>query len=230
MLRLGPVPIEVIYNPIDTEEFTPDSSAEEEGLIVFAGTITPRKGICELIRAMPRILAEVPHARLEVYGGEAIDPPPSSPLRDTLIASMTPEIARRVEWKGRVPRSVLPAAIRRASVCVYPSHIEAMPIAWIEALSAGKAVVASETGPGPELIDNGVTGLLCNPRDPDSIAEKVIRLLTDAPLRRQLGAAARCSAIERYALPRIVDRNLEFYRSLIESPRQLTADPVALRP
>jgi glycosyltransferase involved in cell wall biosynthesis len=229
MLKLGPVPIEVIHNPVDTDEYVADSSAEEDGLIVFAGTITPRKGICELIAAMPLILAKAPHARLEVYGGEAISPPPSTPLTATLIASMSPEVASRVEWKGRVPRHVLPGALKRASVCVYPSHIEAMPLAWIEALASGKAVVAAETGPGHEIIDDGVTGLLCNPRDPASIAAQIIRVLNDAKLRGELGAAARRSAVERYSLPRIVDRNLEYYSSLI-APARLSPDGVALRP
>jgi glycosyltransferase involved in cell wall biosynthesis len=89
--------------------------------------------------------------------------------------------------------------------------MEAMPIAWLEALAAGKAVVASETGPGPEVIDDGVTGLLCNPRDPSSIAGKIVRLLRDRDLRRRLGVAARSMAVERYSLERIVQQNLAYY-------------------
>jgi len=123
-------------------------------------------------------------------------------------------VAKRVIWKGRVDRSVLPAAIQRASVCVYPSHIEAMPIAWLEGLASGKAVVASETGPGPELIDDGVTGLLCNPSDPDSIATAIIRVLKDKGLRKQLGTRARQMVKERFELEMIVDKNVEYYRRL----------------
>jgi glycosyltransferase involved in cell wall biosynthesis len=111
----------------------------------------------------------------------------------------------------------LPAAITRASVCVYPSHIEAMPIAWIEAMAAGKAVVASQTGPGPELIDDGVSGLLCNPHDPSSIANQIIRLLKDASLRRRLGATARKIAVERYSLDKIVRQNLAYYERIRQS-------------
>jgi glycosyltransferase involved in cell wall biosynthesis len=150
-----------------------------------------------------------------VYGGEVIDPPPSVPLTKVLGGLLPPAIAGRVAWKGRVARSILPAALRRAAVCVYPSHIEAMPIGWLEGLATGKAVVASRTGPGPEIIDDGVTGLLCNPRDPDSIAEKVIRLLKDPGERRRLGAAARRIAVERYSLPTLVDRNIEYYQRLL---------------
>jgi len=129
---------------------------------------------------------------------------------------MPAEVAAHVEWKGRVERTVLPRAIRRASICVYPSHIEAMPIAWLEGLAAGKAVVASQTGPGPEIIDDGITGLLCNPHDPDSIASAILRLLKDPELRRRLGAAAREMAMERYSLEKIVDRNLEYYAKITQ--------------
>jgi glycosyltransferase involved in cell wall biosynthesis len=179
------------------------------------------------MEAMPAILAAVPGARLEVYGGETI-PEPSIPLAKVLNDALPPEIASHVAWKGRVPRASLPDALRRASVCVYPSHIEAMPIGWLEGLATGKAVVASETGPGPEIIDDGVNGLLCNPADPASIAEKVIRLLKDPAERRRLGAAARTLCEERYSLPTLVDRNLEYYQRLL-AERQSRAQSRAAR-
>ena len=216
LLNLGNRHIEVVPNPVNIEEFAPaPDNSEEEGLIVFTGTVSERKGIRELIQAMPRIVSEFPSARLEVYGGEAIDPAPAAPLKRVLGDGLPPEIARRVEWKGRVARSVLPGALRRASVCVYPSHAEAMPIGWLEGLATGKAVVASRTGPGPEIIDDGVTGLLCDPHDPGSIAAKVIRLLKDPDERRRLGAAAREMVGERYSLPALVDRNIEYYQGLL---------------
>ena len=215
ILRLGERHVEVIPNPVNVEEFFPPTDdSEEEGLLVFTGTVIERKGIRQLIEAMPAIVAEVPSAHLEVYGGEAT-PEPAIPLAKVLNDSLPPEIAGRVTWKGRVSRSALPDALRRASVCVYPSHMEAMPIGWLEGLATGKAVVASKTGPGPEIIDDGVTGLLCDPADPKSIAEKVIRLLKDRDERRRLGAAARKLCVERYSLPALVERNIEYYQRLV---------------
>ena len=215
--------IEVIWNPIDVDAFAPGPpDAEEQGLIVFAGSVTERKGIRQLVEAMPLILAEVPDARLEVYGGEAIDPPPAEPLIPALTALVPPEIAARIIWKGRVARSELPGAIRRACVCVYPSHIEALPIAWLEALSSGKAVVGSKTGPGPEVIEHETNGLLCDPTDPRSIAQSVVRLLKDPGLRRRLGANARAMAIERYELNKIVEQNVEYYARLCRTKAPLT--------
>ncbi len=216
LLGLGTRHIEVIPNPVDINQFFPaDPSVEEDGLIVFTGTVTARKGIRELVRAMPRIVAAVPHARLEVYGGENVFPPPPVPLAKQLSDSLPPEIAARISWKGRVSRSILPDALRRASVCVYPSYIEAMPIGWLEGLATGKAVVASQTGPGPEIIEDGVTGLLCDPYNPDSIADKVIGLLKDPAARQRLGSAARRLCVERYTLPALVERNINYYRTLL---------------
>ena len=218
LLNLGDRHVEVIPNPVNVDEFSPGptGSSGEDGLIVFTGSVIERKGIRELIGAMPRIVAAVPQARLEIYGGEPVDDPPRVSLAKSLQASLPAEVAARVEWKGRVGRALLPGALRRASVCVYPSHIEAMPIGWLEGLATGKAVVASQTGPGPEVIDDEVTGLLCNPHDPNSIAEKVIRLLKDPAARSRLGNAARKVALERYALPGLVDRNIAYYERLME--------------
>lgn len=216
MLGLGQRPIEVIYNPIETRLFSPspEDPPEEDGFVMFAGTIAERKGIRQLIQAMPMIVAAVPHARLEVYGGEVIEPVPPQPLAQELMQLLPSEVASHVIWKGRVPRTQLPIAIRRASVCVYPSFFEAMPIAWLEGLAAGKAVVASRTGPGPEIIEDGVTGLLCDPHHPETIADAVIRLLKDADLRQRLGAEARQMVHERYEQEPIIDRNEAYYRKL----------------
>ena len=219
ILGLGERYVEVIPNPVNVDEFAPpDDGSEEEGLLVFTGTVIERKGIRQLLQAMPAILAEVPSAHLEVYGGEAV-PEPAIPLAKVLNDSLPPQVATRVTWKGRVARADLPKALRRASVCIYPSHMEAMPIGWLEGLATGKAVVASKTGPGPEVIDDGVTGLLCDPADPSSIAEKVIRLLKDRDERRRLGEAARKLCVERYSLPALVQRNIDYYQRLL-SKRQ----------
>lgn len=220
LLGLGDRRVEVIPNPVNLDEFAPASdNSAEEGLIVFTGTVMERKGIRQLIEAMPAIVAAVPSAHLEVYGGEAV-PEPSVPLAKVLSDLMPSGLAARISWKGRVARAALPDALRRASVCAFPSHFEAMPIGWLEALATGKAVVASRTGPGPEIIEDGVNGLLCDPASPASIAEKIIRLLKNRDERLRLGAAARRLCEERYALPALVERNIGYYRRLLATPTQ----------
>jgi glycosyltransferase involved in cell wall biosynthesis len=87
----------------------------------------------------------------------------------------------------------------------------------LEGLATGKAVVASQTGPGPEIIDHGITGLLCDPADPKSIADRIIRLLKGPDERRRLGDAARKLCVEKYSLPALVERNILHYKGLLSA-------------
>jgi glycosyltransferase involved in cell wall biosynthesis len=102
--------------------------------------------------------------------------------------------------------------------------MEAMPLAWLEGIALGKPVLASSTGPGPEVIEDGVSGLLCDPHDPAEIAAGLIRLLSDRELRLRLGAAARQRAVQHFSLDMLLRRNLEFYRKLVD------ADSAAVSP
>lgn len=214
VLELGSRPIEVILNPVDLEMFQPGTPAEEvPGRIVFAGTITERKGIRELIAAMPLVLAEVPEASLEVYGGGLIGVSGPS-LQEQLERSLPAEVRERVKWMGRVSRARLPEVLRQASVCVYPSYMEALPIAWLEGLASGRAVVASKLGPGPEVIEDGATGLLCDPKNPQELAAALVRVLKDRRLREQLGQAGRKSVEDRFSLQKLSARNELFYESI----------------
>jgi glycosyltransferase involved in cell wall biosynthesis len=126
------------------------------------------------------------------------------------------DLQERVIFQGTVEHDQLWRILARAAVCVYPSHMESQGIVIVEAMAMGKAVVASNTGPGPEVVEDGVSGLLCNPHQPESIAEKVIQLLRDAELRRRLGAAARQRAVEHFSVEVLVGRNLDFYRRCVE--------------
>jgi glycosyltransferase involved in cell wall biosynthesis len=221
LLKLGDRKITVIPNPVDLDAFHPaPAELEQDGLIVFTGTITERKGIRQLVQAMPAIRREIPNARLEVYGGDALNDADAAAWTKALKDSVAPEVAAEIDWKGRVQRPVLSAALQRASVCVYPSHMEAMPIGWLEGLATGKAVVASRTGPGPELIRHGVNGLLCDPYDPASIAAEIVRVLKDRPLRRQLGETARRTCVELYSLPMLIKTNLAWYEAQIRGGKQ----------
>ncbi|MFN7926774.1 MAG: glycosyltransferase family 4 protein [Blastocatellia bacterium] len=218
LLHLGQRPIEVLPNPVDVQRFKPISTPEERGLIMFVGTVTEKKGVRQLVEAMPQIVARIPHAQLWIVGRDSRDARGqsySAQLQQQLPASVQPHI----HFKGAVEHDGLPALLARASVCVYPSHMEALPLAWIEGLAMGKALVASQTGPGAEVIDDGVSGLLCDPHNAASIAEKIIRLLDDEALRTQLGRAARQRAETVFSLDVMVGRNEAFYRRCVEEKR-----------
>lgn len=212
LLKLGDRPVEILHNPINLSRFHPQPvQLEQDGLIVFVGTVCEKKGVRQLIQAMPQIVRAVPYARLWVVGRDSQDPETGRSFTNVLRDLVTPEFKERVIFKGAVENAQVANVIAQAQVCVYPSHMEAMPLAWLEGMAMGKAVVASETGPGREAIEDGISGLLCNPHDPASIASRIIELLKDESLRRRLKGRARTRIEEQFSVDAMIERNEEFY-------------------
>jgi glycosyltransferase involved in cell wall biosynthesis len=221
LLKLGTRPIEILPNPVDTERFKPQPEIhEEDGLIVFTGTLCEKKGVRQLVQAFPRIAAEAPQARMLIVGRDTKDPISGLSFKSMLERLIEPALKPRVEFRDFIDNSALPETLARASVCVYPSHMEAQGIVIIEGMAMGKAVVIGETGPGPELVEDEISGMLCDPYAPDSIAEKVISLLNDAALRRQIGARARLRAVSKFSVETLAGRNADFYQRCVENRRR----------
>ena len=109
----------------------------------------------------------------------------------------------------------LPALYNQAGVFVFPSHVEAFGLTCVEAMSCGRPVVATCLASGPELVEDGVSGLLADPRDPHDLASKVCIMLDDPNLAGRMGIAARQHVLERFDLQNLGSKNLAFYRSLI---------------
>jgi len=217
ILMLGDRPIEILPAPVDTERFKPRPDIhEEDGLIVFAGSLRESKGVRQLIQAMPQIVANFTRARLLIIGRDSVDPLTGGSFKSLLKKSIEPALKARVEFGNFIENRLLPEILSRASVCVYPSHIEAHGIAVVEGMAMGKAVVAGRTGPGQELVEDDISGVLCDPHDPVSIAAKVINLLKDSQLRRQIGARARLRAVSKYSIETQLRPNVEFYQRCVE--------------
>src|SRR5262245_49526593 len=157
MLKLGDRPIEILPALVDTERFKPRPDIhEEDGLIIFTGALSETKGVRQLIQAMPGIVATIPRARLLVIGRDTVDPLSGVSYKSLLKQSIDSAWKPRIEFGNCVENRRLPEILSRASVCVYPSHIEAHGVAVIEGMAMGKAVVAGKTGPGRELVEDDI--------------------------------------------------------------------------
>ena len=202
-------PCAVIPNPVSGLD-APDWSPEPPATVVYSGGLIERKGICELIRVWPRVRLRLPEARLLLFGRDSV-------LRTGEMASRW--IAKQlrnpedhgVEIRGQVPREALARAYARAAAVVLPSHYEAFGMAAAEAMWCGCPLVFTRCGSGPELLRDGEEGLLVDPRDPDCIADALLRLLLDPEFAARLGRAAAAKAQARYALAPVLQLNLDFY-------------------
>ncbi|MBA4149465.1 MAG: glycosyltransferase family 4 protein [Verrucomicrobia bacterium] len=209
----------VIHNAVDMDLFSPSPGvSRERGLIVFVNSINPKKGIEQLIDAMNVVCAKFPEAKLAVIGQDTQKPVDGITYVEKLKQRMKPEFLDRVIFTGRMDRykGVLDY-LRRAHICCYPSHMETFGIAAIEAMSIGKPTIFSETGPGPEVIEHGVSGLLCNPHDALDLADKIVAILSSDELAERLGTNARCRVETLFNKKHWVQRNVEFYERCISS-------------
>lgn len=213
LVGLGSRPIEVIPNPVDTDAFRP-TGRPEPGAILFLGSLCEKKGVRQLVEAFPEVARRVPDSHLLVAGRDLPDPQTGTSFRARLEAAVPTELRPRVRFLGAVSHGEMHDLIASAQVCALPSHIEALPVAWLEVLASGRALVASETGPGPEVATDGESALLVDPLNPGAIAEALVSLLEDPERRDRIAEAGRRRAVDHFAIDRLVERNLDHYATV----------------
>lgn len=165
------------YYGLDYSEISGRPWQEKENLILFVGGDFFRKGIHRLLRAMPRVLAMVPDARLLVIGNDYW----YVKLFARFLARGLP-----VEFIYGMPRNELYNTYGRAKVFVMPSEIEAIPLVSSEATMAGVPPVLSDAGGNPEIVLDGETGFIVPLCDYELLAERIVACLTDRELSERL--------------------------------------------
>ncbi|MFN0152521.1 MAG: glycosyltransferase family 4 protein [bacterium] len=189
-----------------------DVEPREEGLVIVqSGPVIPRKGGIDLVRAAPRIFAAHPAAEIRFAGG-ASDAGYKLEL-DRAIAERG--LAGRVAFLGRLAPADLAREIGRAACVVLPSHQETAPIAIQEAMAAGRAVVASSAGGNPFLVEEGATGFIVPPGDPEALAARLIDVLRDAPRREAMGRRARELARARFEMGAVARGSVAIYERVL---------------
>jgi glycogen(starch) synthase len=171
--------------------------ASAEPLILYSGRLVERKGLRELLDAASRVFACHPTARLVLAGG-----PPGCSGEQLADDWLPPELApfrARVHFTGWLRADALARWYRSADLLVVPSRYEPFGMVVLEGMLHGLPVVAAAVGGPAEILTEGVTGLLFPPRDAQSLAVRILRLLADPALRRRLGRAARRDAIRRWS-------------------------------
>jgi glycosyltransferase involved in cell wall biosynthesis len=204
--------IPVIPNAIDASVFSPPANvARDDRLVVYIGTVTEKKGVVELIRAWSRVVDRCPDARLAVVGQDGRHTATGRSLIAVLGEMLPASAATSVTFAGAVPHAGVQEWLRRAAVAVYPTFVEALPLTWLEAMATRTPIIGSCLGPGEELVEQGRTGLLCDPRDTEELARQVVTCLHDPDLRSRMGAAGRRQVEERFSTEVVLPQNEAFY-------------------
>lgn len=203
----------VIHNAVDTEFFCPDEQLpKEKGLILFVNSINPKKGVEPLLISMNEVFQKSPVAKIRLLGKFS-----SNKYIQMLRGFVQEEFQSRVEFGGHVEQAEILRQMRQANVCVFPSFSEAFAMGPLEAMAVGSAVVYTKLASGPETIEDGISGLLCDPYQPGDISEKILRIINNESLADALGKNARARVLAYFDKKDWMQNNVNTYRLLISA-------------
>ena len=211
--KIDPSSISVIYNSVDAEKFSPSRSKSflDKDIVLFTGRLIAAKGIKYLVEAIPKVLRENPNTLFVFIG-----PGNSLPYRRRLKELGVPE--KNLMFVGYLKESSdLVEYYRASSVFVAPTLYENLPIRVLEAMACGVPVIASNVCAIPEVIDNGVNGILIQPGSIDELADAICCLLEDPSLRWKMGNNARKAVLEKFNWKVNAIKTVKVYQQILDS-------------
>ncbi|OGO50723.1 MAG: hypothetical protein A2148_01595 [Chloroflexi bacterium RBG_16_68_14] len=206
LFRLPPEQVAVIYDGVDTEAFRPLEVPKRPDSLLYVGNSDDRnKGARYLLEALA-LLKGRRHFRLTV-----VDRPNAF-----LVPMLSHElgIEDRVTLTGRLSREELVRLYNQATLVVSPSLYEGFGLPAAEAMACGTPVLATTAGAFPEVIEDGVSGLLVPPGDASALADAIERLMDDAELRQRLGQEARRRIVDHFSWRETALRTQALYQEV----------------
>jgi glycosyltransferase involved in cell wall biosynthesis len=211
-------------NPVDAETFRPAGDAvrcrlraahdlpADALVIIYTGRLAPEKSLQLLMEAFATVSRQRPDAYLVLVG--------DGPMKSALI-QLTSRLgcAERTRFVGLVDPSEIPRWLQMADVFALVSLNEGFPCALVEAMSAGLASVVSAIPANQQLVESEKHGLLASAGDVRATAAALMRLLDDRELRGRMGAEARRSVQEKYAIERVLERYEALLGETVRTPR-----------
>jgi starch synthase len=217
--EIAPDRVVVIRNGIDTVEYAPDASTSvlaKHGIdpsrpyVVFVGRITRQKGVPVLLRAAAAL---DPSAQLVLCAGAA-DTAELGAEVSSLVAGLQQTRSGVIWIPEMLPKTEVIQLLTHALVFVCPSVYEPLGIVNLEAMACETAVVASRVGGIPEVVEDGVTGLLVPAEDPALLAEALNVLLRDPGRAKAMGLAGRERAVTEFSWDAVAAQTAELYGEL----------------
>jgi len=183
------------YAGVDTAFFRPDPSQRDpfrrrinlddsHRLLLFLGNLIRTKGIYELLDVFAHLVKKRPELRLLMIGAEV-------EKKQIAEALTSLGIGPNVSFTGAIPQAEIIGYMNASDIFVFPSWAEGLPNAVTEASACGMPIVATHVGGVPEVVEDGRTGLLVDPKDPVALEAKIDRLLSNPDEARAFALAAR---------------------------------------
>lgn len=220
--------VSVVYRGLPDSWFSPNGGGEAEvaslrkqlaldgayPALLSVGRLRPQKGHRYLIAAMRRVVERCPSARLIIVG--------EGPLLGELQALRHElHLDDSVVFLGR--RDDIREILGVCDIFLFPSLFEGLGVSLLEAMGAGKPCIASNVGPIPELVEDGVTGCLVAPQDTDGLAAAILSLASDPGKAKGMGTRAQAEVCRRFSIDTSVQQLMRTYEAILASKCQQAA-------
>lgn len=185
----------------------------DDFVVVTVGTVGWRKGSFDILKAVPLVTSAEPSTKFVFVGGEE----KTGEWNQLMEIVDREELGPWVRFLGEVDREQVPVFLALGNAFLLPSYHEGMPVAILEAMRSGLAVISTRVNAIPDVIETDVSGILIDPGAPQEIADAIVRLKRNPDLRLKLAETAKHSFDERFEFSQGIDALRSIYSSIISS-------------
>lgn len=201
----------LIPNPVESEKFYNEKTGgreENKAAILFAGHITNHKGIHDLLEAVHKYHDSFRNSKVVIIGdGDLLEECRNRVKEDQLVDI--------VSFLGYVSEEEKIRLFKKSDIFVLPSHVDALPVAVLEAMSAGMPVVATNVGGIPSMVHEGKTGFLVSPGDVETLARRILQLVENPEMRNEMGKRAREFVSDNYDVELVAHKLNELLHDVV---------------
>lgn len=205
-----------IYNFVDTDLFKPQNDNKRIPFkLIFVGTVCEKKGIRQLINALPKIIEKFPNIHLDIIGRDWYYENGDSYI-EKLKRNIDAKLRKHISFLGVLPTEDVANNLAQAHIAVFPSHMESFGLTLIEAMSMKTPVLASDIPPFKEIVGSNYNVFLCNPHSVDDIANKICIMLEDEKKLSIQSINALVYVNNVFDKKVIIQQNINYYKSIIK--------------
>lgn len=210
------------YNGVDLEKFNPHISKmgirEKLGLgldipvVGVIGILHPQKGQEYLLQAAGKVKEGMPDVKFLIVGEDVTKKKSCRIKLENLIKAL--DLSENVIFTGWLNN--IPEVLAGIDIFVLPSLVDHFPLVVLEAMASGKPVIATDVGGVPEMVEDGISGVLVSPKDVKGLSKTIVSLLKDGEKAKRMGMAGRRRVEEFFGIEANRDRVEQIYKDLLE--------------
>jgi len=199
-------------NPIAEKFFNVDN-ASQNGRLLYSGAIIRRKRLSDLIKALAQVKEKAPSVTLRVAGST----PDATYLQEIKQSIVAHGLTENVSFLGLLTPAELIEEYSKCTTLILPSGQETSPMVVMEMMAVGKPVIATNVGGVPFLVEDGQAGFVVDVGDIDTMAARILTLLSDESLAKEMGKRAKDKANRSFRSRVVAEKVRQVYREAIES-------------